>query len=74
MCKFYRIASNSLQAIQNVHEHFDCLSYVFQKEISLSKIDIAVLTQFIKIIAVLPRYRVCIFVDAFHVKCMNTAF
>ena len=26
MCKFYRIASNSLQAIQTVHELFDCLS------------------------------------------------
>ena len=29
MCKFYRIASNSLQAIQIVHELFDCPSYVF---------------------------------------------
>ena len=28
MCKFYRIASNSLQAIQIVHELFDCPSYV----------------------------------------------
>ena len=28
MCKFYRIASNSLQATQIVHKHFDCLSYV----------------------------------------------
>ena len=26
MCKFYRIASNSLQAIQIVHELFDCPS------------------------------------------------
>ena len=28
MCKFYRIASNFLQAIQIVHELFDCPSYV----------------------------------------------
>ena len=28
MYKFYRIASNSLQAIQIVHEIFDCPSYV----------------------------------------------
>ena len=27
MCKFYRIASNGLQAIQVVHELFDCASY-----------------------------------------------
>ena len=27
MFKFYRIASNSLQAIQIVHEVFDCSSY-----------------------------------------------
>ena len=27
MCKFYRIASNSLQAIQIVHERFYCPSY-----------------------------------------------
>ena len=27
MCKFYRIASNTLQAIQIVHEFFDCPSY-----------------------------------------------
>ena len=27
MCNFYRIASNSLQAIQIVHEHFGCPSY-----------------------------------------------
>ena len=27
MCKFYRIASNSLQAIQIVPELFDCPSY-----------------------------------------------
>ena len=28
MCKFYRIKSNSLQAIQIVHELFDCPSYI----------------------------------------------
>ena len=28
MCKFYRIASNSLQAIQIVNGLFDCPSYV----------------------------------------------
>ena len=28
MCKFYRIASTSLQAIQIVHEIFDCPSYI----------------------------------------------
>ena len=28
MYKFYRIASNSLQAIQNVHELFDCSAYI----------------------------------------------
>ena len=28
MCKFYRMASNSLQAIQIVHELFDCPSNV----------------------------------------------
>ena len=28
MCKFYQIASNSLQVIQIVHELFDCPSYV----------------------------------------------
>ena len=27
MCKFYRMASNSLQAVQIVHELFDCPSY-----------------------------------------------
>ena len=29
MCKFYRIASNSLQARQIVHERFDCPSYMW---------------------------------------------
>ena len=29
MFKFYRIASNSLQAIQIVHELFDCPSYMY---------------------------------------------
>ena len=28
ICKFNRIASNSLQAIQIVHELFDCPSYI----------------------------------------------
>ena len=28
MCKFYQIASNSLQVIHIVHELFDCPSYV----------------------------------------------
>ena len=28
MCKFYRIASDSLQAIQIVNELFDCPSYM----------------------------------------------
>ena len=28
MCKFYQIASNSLQVIHIVHEHFDCPSYI----------------------------------------------
>ena len=28
MCKFYQIASNSLQVIQIVHELFDCPSYI----------------------------------------------
>ena len=27
MCKFYQIASNSLQVIHIVHERFDCPSY-----------------------------------------------
>ena len=31
MFKFYRIASNNLQAIQIVHELFDCPSYIILK-------------------------------------------
>ena len=27
MCKFFQIASNSLQVIQSVHKLFDCPSY-----------------------------------------------
>ena len=33
MCKFYQIASNSLQVIQIVHELFDCPSYMQSKKI-----------------------------------------
>ena len=30
MCEFYQITSNGLQAIQFVHELFDCPSYVVE--------------------------------------------
>ena len=30
MCKFYQIASNSLQVIHIVHEFFDCPSYMYK--------------------------------------------
>ena len=33
MCKFYQIASNSLQAIQIVHKLFDCPSYLSREEV-----------------------------------------
>ena len=34
MCKFYRIASNSLQATQIVHELFDCPSYIYNASLA----------------------------------------